>query len=55
MIGTRVKLSRETEKQFVIQQLHRLGIYENTKGENIEGLNYHALVHLLATEQAVRE
>lgn len=55
MIGTRIKPSRETECQYIIQQLNRLGVYENSKGADIEGLNYHALVNLLAVEQAVRE
>lgn len=55
MIGTRIKPSRETERQYLIQQLNRLGVFENGRGEDIEGLNYRALVGLLAVEQAVRE
>lgn len=54
MIGKTVTISRETEKQLIIQQLNILGIFENMKSEPLDKLSYHALVHLLATEQAVR-
>lgn len=55
MIGKKVSLSRESEKEVIIQELHRFGVYENLKGEKIETLSYHSLVHLLAVEQAIRK
>lgn len=55
MMGRKVSLSRESEKEIVVQELYRLGIYENMKGEKVENLNYHMLVHLLAVEQAIRK
>lgn len=54
MIGARVEMSRESEKQYMIDQLNRLGIYENTKNEPLESMNYYTLRSMLAVEQAVR-
>ncbi|MEK3976082.1 hypothetical protein [Psychrobacillus sp. FSL K6-1267] len=48
-----IKLSKESERQIVIQDLTRLGIYEDKKGEPIHSLSYFSLVHLLAMEKAV--
>lgn len=54
MIGSKIKISRESEMQIIIQELHTLGVYENVKNEPLESLGYHQLVHLLATKRAVR-
>lgn len=55
MIGTKVKMSRESERQYLIQRLNVLGVFENMKSEPLDELSYHALVNLLAVEQAKRE
>ncbi|WP_342537315.1 hypothetical protein [Sporosarcina sp. FSL K6-3508] len=54
MIGARVEMSKETEKQFLIDELNRLGIYETVKSEPLENMNYYTLRNMLAVEQAVR-
>lgn len=55
MIGAKVNLSRETEKQIIIQELNALGIYENMKGESLNQLSYFTLLFLLEIEQVNRK
>ena len=55
MIGAFVRPSRETEKQILIEDLNRLGIYETVKREPLESLSYYSLRTLLATKKAVAE
>lgn len=55
MIGKTIKLSKESEKQIVIQDLNRLDVYEGKKGESLHTLDYFSLVHLLAISRAVRQ
>lgn len=54
MIGARIEMSRESEKQYMIDQLNRLGVYETVKHEPLESMNYYTLRSMLAVEQAVR-
>lgn len=54
MISSTVAISRESEKRIIITELNNLGVFENRHGEVLEQLSYHALVNLLAIEQAVR-
>jgi hypothetical protein len=54
MIGTRIKPSKESEKQYMIQQLNLLGIYETMKGEDLSRLDSNTLRSILAVEMAVR-
>lgn len=54
MIGTRIKPSKESEKQYMIQQLNLLGIYETMKGEDLSRLDRYTLRSILAVEMAVR-
>lgn len=55
MVGRVIELSRESERQILIQNLNNYGVFESRKGETLEKLNYHALVGLLAIEEVVRE
>lgn len=54
MIGARIEMSRESEKQYMIDPLNRLGIYETVKSEPLEIMNYYTLRSMLAVGQAVR-
>ncbi|MEV9639509.1 hypothetical protein ABZ756_02275 [Mammaliicoccus sciuri] len=54
MIGSRIEMSRESEKQYMIDQLNRLGIYETVKQEPLETMNYYTLRSMLAAARAVR-
>jgi hypothetical protein len=49
-----VNPSRVTEKQYMIQQLNLLGIYETMKGESLSRLDRYTLRGMLAVEMAVR-
>lgn len=49
-----VKLSRESEKQIIIQDLNRYGVFETMKGDELDTLDYYALRGMLAIELAVR-
>lgn len=49
-----IQLSRESERQVIIQELNLLGVYETLKGESLETLSYHSLRSVLALEEAVR-
>lgn len=53
MIGAKVQMSRETEKQYMIDQLNRLGIYETVKSEPLERVSYYTLRSMLAAARAV--
>ncbi|MFD1206669.1 hypothetical protein ACFQ38_16350 [Sporosarcina contaminans] len=55
MIGAKVAHSRETERQVFIAELHRLGIYENMKGQPLEQESYHTLRTMLAAKKAVAQ
>lgn len=50
--GKSLTPSRETEIQFMIQDLHRLGIYEGKNGEQFERMGYYSLRSLLAIARA---
>lgn len=54
MIRARVEMSRETEKQYMIDQLNRLGIYETVKVEDLRDVGYYNLRSMLAAARAVR-
>lgn len=54
MIGKTIKISKESERQFIIQDLNRLGVYEGKKGEALQSMQYFPLVHLLSINKAVR-
>lgn len=54
MIGMKIRMSRESEKQVLINELNLLGIYENMKSEPLDSLDYYTLRSMLATEMAVR-
>ncbi|MEK4025820.1 hypothetical protein [Sporosarcina sp. FSL W7-1283] len=47
-------MSRETEKQYMIDQLNRLGIYETVKVEDLRDVGYYNLRSMLAAARAVR-
>lgn len=47
-------MSRESEKQIIIDRLNNLGIFETTQNRALDGLSYDALKSLLSIEQAVR-
>ncbi|WP_252503247.1 hypothetical protein [Sporosarcina sp. Marseille-Q4943] len=47
--------SRETERQILIDNLNRIGIYETLKGEPLEKESYYTLLTLLATARAVAQ
>ena len=55
MIGQKVNHSRETEKQILIGELNKLGIYETLKGEPLEKESYYTLRSMLAVAQAVAQ
>lgn len=54
MRKTFVSLSRESEKQVIIEDLHRMSIFECPRGRDLKELDYHTLRSLLVMEQAVR-
>lgn len=54
MIGARVQMSRESETQYIIDQLNRLGTYETVKGEDLRDVGYYNLRSMLAAARAVR-
>ena len=49
-----IQLSRESEKQIIIEDLNRLSIFECPRGRELSELDYYSLRSLLAMEQAVR-
>lgn len=53
MIGQKVKLSRESERQALIHQLSCLGIHQGNKGDQLQSLDYYSLRSLLAVKKAV--
>lgn len=53
MIGKSIKLSRESERQGLIQQLNCYGIHEGSKGEQLSSLDYFTLLSMLAVKKAV--
>lgn len=55
MIGAVVRPSQETERRYFIEQLNKLGIYENMKGKPLEQESYHTLRTMLATKRAVAQ
>ncbi|MDW0113799.1 hypothetical protein QT711_11430 [Sporosarcina saromensis] len=55
MIGRKVNHSRETEKQIIIRDLNKLGVYETVKGEPLQKESYYTLLSMLAVEQAVAQ
>ncbi|WP_366160611.1 hypothetical protein ABXS71_16960 [Bacillus infantis] len=50
----KVKLSQESLKQGMIQELYALGVTESRDGRNIDELDYYALRHELAINQLMR-
>jgi hypothetical protein len=54
MLGSKIKPSQESKKQYMIQQLNLLGIYETMKGEDLSRLDRYTLRNILAVEMAVR-
>ena len=54
MIGQKVTLSKESEKQALIHQLSCIGIHEGNKGEQLQSLDYYSLRSLLAVKKAVQ-
>ena len=50
-----IKLSKESERQIVIQDLTRMGIHSDKKGERIQSLDSLSLVYLLAINKAVAQ
>lgn len=55
MRKTYVTPSRETEKNVLIDELNRLGVYETVKGEPLQKESYYTLLSMLAVEQAVAQ
>ncbi|GKV70247.1 hypothetical protein NCCP2716_27450 [Sporosarcina sp. NCCP-2716] len=47
-------MSRETEKQIIIAELNRLGIFETTQKRPLQEQSYYSLRSMLAQERAVR-
>ena len=43
MIGKKVKLSKESERQVIIHQLSCVGVHEGNNGEQLCTLNYFSL------------
>lgn len=53
MIGKTIRISKESEKQIVIQNLRNMGVFEGQKGEKLHSMGYFALVYLLAVHKAM--
>lgn len=47
-------MSKDLEKQYVIDQLNNLGIFETAQGRELKSLTLDALKSLLSIERAVR-
>ncbi|WP_313891147.1 hypothetical protein [Psychrobacillus sp.] len=54
MIGKPIKLSRESEKQIIIQELSCFGIHQTSNGEQLQTLDYFSLLNMLAVQKAIR-
>lgn len=54
VLYTTVKISQESKKQIIIQELLALGITDYN-GEDLNNLDYYSLRQILATEKARKE
>ncbi len=53
MIGRTIKLSLETRRQMLIDDLQRQGLHEGPEGEQLQKMDYYSLRSLLARSMAV--
>lgn len=54
VLYTTVKISQESKKQIMIQELIAQGVTEY-KGKSLSELDYYTLRHVLAIQKAIRE